>query len=198
MSTVLSPSSSLIPVIHPSSWARPGLAGHHRVFISLSPYLCAGIHRVETGTNNDIHISHPLSFSEVHNCGLSVHRAWDLSAQHLIELARGDAGIGLKTRPAQALSGLPLPGLQIAPHGAPPGSWLSHPQTFSLLDSHITELLDTHCHYLLPREELLLAFPAYHPELGATQRWLRRQNPTLSLGAIECRDGFPARVEQHS
>ncbi|MCF4006316.1 hypothetical protein L1O03_03865 [Corynebacterium uropygiale] len=194
MSIVTTPPTALIPAIHPYSWSESTLGGPHRAFIALSADLCMGLHALSHQGHDLVMPGRPLSLHDVGELGLSVHRAWDEAAHRIIDFARTEEGIGVRTRRIQKHIGIRLPGLQVSTYGAPPGSWLAHPYPFELLHEHIQGLLGCEPHYLLPREDLLIAFPAGHPRLAEAQRWARRQGPTLPLAALRFDGGFPARV----
>lgn len=141
----------LLPALRPTSWLRHrGLSDDGFcdtiVSISLSRDLCA------TFTCGGADLSY-RGLSELH---LSAHGAWERAADNLIERAQTPGGVHVRTRPASHLLGAGTPGLQVALPGAPAPAWLAHPRTFTLLDSHLADLLGGPVvWWMLPGEELV-------------------------------------------
>ncbi|AWB84325.1 hypothetical protein [Corynebacterium liangguodongii] len=86
-----------------------------------------------------------LTHQRLGAAGLSVQAAWNGAAAGVIDAAlrpRGAARLELWARDATIALGAGCPrGLEVRRGVIPPAGWLAHPQLFSLLHSHFTQVL---------------------------------------------------------
>lgn len=161
--------ATLLPALRPTDWcARRGLSDDGFcdtvATISLSHDLCA------TFVCDDVDVS----YRGLGELDLSAHRAWDLAARNLVDLAQTGEGIRVLTRPSSG-------GLQVAMPGAPATSWLAHPHTMTILDGHLTRLVGGPVVWWVASTDKLVALPREgdFPDAGTLVEW---------------RHGFPAPV----
>ncbi len=149
-----------------------------------------------------IQLSRTLSMSMVHgtgaetkrvsqraldDLGLTTRQAWDTAALNLQRRALTQQGLRFFTRPAeQSLSGAEG-SLEVRVHRCTVSSWLAHPQTFSIMDSHLRRL--THAtarqtlYYLVPDPATVVAL--HDSPLKRVRHWSRRINEQRRLrGAV--------------
>lgn len=139
----------------------------------------------------------PLTYTDLAHSNLTALKAWNRSAEMMLEQARTTKGVQFHRRSANALA-LGLGGIQIkVPGNIPIGSWLAHPKTLSILDNYATIQLSGRPSYLLPAHDVLVA---YRPELltpaqaEAMVYWLEHWPAPVVASPLQVRNGFPVRV----
>ncbi|MDO5513192.1 hypothetical protein [Corynebacterium sp.] len=172
--------ASLLPALRPHAWVQhAGLSddgfSDTIAYIALSRELCATF----TCHGADV------SYRGLGDLDLSAHRAWDRAAANLIARARTPEGIRVRTRPASHLLGTGVTGLQVSLPGAPATAWLAHPQTFTVLDTHLATLLGEPVAWLALTENTLVAVGEDH-RVDLREAWVPEP--------LVLRHGFPAAV----
>lgn len=76
--------------------------------------------------------------ADLGRAGLSIRAAWDQSAENLLRLARGDAGVRFWLRPLTG-TGEESRWHELAVDGAAATSWLAHPRTFTVLNNYLAD-----------------------------------------------------------
>lgn len=139
----------------------------------------------------------PLTYTDLAHSDLTALKAWNRSAEMMLEQARTTKGVQFHRRSANALA-LGLGGIQIkVPGTVPIGSWLAHPKTLCILDNYTTRQLSGKPCYLLPAHDVLVA---YRPEVltpaqaEAMTYWLEHYPSPVVASPLQVRHGFPVRV----
>lgn len=116
---------------------------------------------------------HLLSNQELSFLGLSAHAAWELAARRMLAEIRTSEGYGFQHRPASFYTHLRTPGHQLRFPSSAPSSWLAHPRTLTLLDSHFQHVLESPVMFLSPEPGLLFAIPTHSPR-EPWEEWLKQ------------------------
>ncbi|WP_231910995.1 hypothetical protein [Corynebacterium suranareeae] len=172
--------------VHSSRLSTDGFCDTPAV-LNLSHDLCMGLHSGRA----------TLSYRALAEIGLSTRQAWDQAARNLIKCATTPEGIRFDLRDAGVTTNISSPGLQVRVPGAPITAWLAHPQTFTLLNSHLELRLGSNPLYIAPSTNTLIAIPSGHPVLPDIQRWARSLLEESGVEGIVdkllvYRHGFPA------
>ena len=123
MTSLIQPSPTSLLLL---SLRRRAELPRHAAHVPLSPELAAVI-------TAD---AHELSVTDLGLAGLSERAAWERASANLMSLAGSSEGLRFYTRRRGEA-------LEIAVDGAEASAWLAHPRTFTVLDRHLGELLDT-------------------------------------------------------
>ena len=128
-----------------------------------------------------------VSHRTISGFGLSTRQAWNLAAANLHRRALTAQGLRFRTRCAAEILPGCEEGIQIQARGAEASAWLAHPQTFSIMDSHLRRL--THAtarqtlYYLVPDPATVVAL--HDSPLKRVRHWSRRLNEQRRLrGAV--------------
>lgn len=186
----LSP-TTLLPALHPLDWSRRrGLSddgfSDSLAYIALSHELCTGF----TSAGRDV------SYRGLGELDLSAHRAWDVAADNLVERTRTRRGVRFLTRPAHLVLGPGAPGLQVATPGHQVSAWLAHPHTFTILDTHLRDLVGGEVGYLVPTPSMLLALPLADVDTWVDVAARLVPGPALLEVAVRWAHGFPTAVSR--